>query len=85
MSDASEVVDRMWSKLEPSADGQITLEQSLAFYTELRTVRTDLNLEADGHQAWFNGIGGEEDGMISKEEVIQYLVSKTEPLALTGL
>jgi hypothetical protein len=75
MSSVQEIADQIWATYDSDNDGNISLEESLAFFTDLISKRADLGLTAEHHAEWFGKIDANSDGSISKEEMVAYLTS----------
>lgn len=69
------IANQIWETYDSNKDGQINQEESKNFYEELITKRPDLGLTSANHGEWFGKIDTNNDGSISKEEMIQYLTS----------
>ena len=69
-------LDDLWARYDTDQDGLLVLEETAVLYADLVLSHgTEMGLEEENHQNWFQQIDQDKDGNISKEEMYEYLLS----------
>ena len=70
----SDYVNKLWDRFDTDKDGYLTLEETKPFFDELIKHRSDLGLQNNMHGQWFRSIDVDNDGTITKNEMLNYFM-----------
>lgn len=73
MSEIDHIIDDIWKKYDLDGSGTLSLDDTLPFFEVMIANRPDLGLHPGDYMGWFDGIDGDHDGTISKDELKGYL------------
>ena len=68
-------MDDLWGKYDKDGDGYLTLEETKPFFETLVMSRSDLGLTYGLHEQWFHSIDIDDDGVITRDEMLAYFIS----------
>ena len=69
-------LEDLWARYDADQDGYLVLEETAVLYADLvMSHGTEMGLEEENHNNWFHQIDQDYDGRISKEEMLEYLLS----------
>ena len=75
MADLTTTVQSIYEKFDEDKDGNLSPVELRNFYDGLSASRGDLNLTADGFDAWFAAIDVNGNGSVAPDELKNYLTS----------
>lgn len=75
VQDVQSFVYDLYKKYDVDQDGFLNYEETRPFFEDLVKHRTDLGLVIEGHEEWFRSIDIDNDGVISRHEMLNYFIS----------